>query len=152
MKSFWLIYLFSFYSQLSSSVLHFCSSNGYFCRFIQQCKVAWRRVDMMTVPSGETDVKTSFSGVPNTTDERSFARKTCGVQSESRNALLPNIGCFRFGDTVPNTRRGSTKRNCRSAWILNCCKTGKCSNSNIFEKKRSIKLAHSPNRAPLNSA
>lgn len=107
--------------QLSNTVWHFCSSNGNFCKFIQQCSVAWIRVDMITVPSGDIDVSTSFSDVPNIDDERSLAKNKCGIHSESRRPLSPIIGSFRFGATSLKTKRGSTKRNCNKAWILNCC-------------------------------
>lgn len=106
-------------SQLSKTVLHFCSSNGYFCKFIQQCRVAWMRVDMMTVPSGEIDVSTSFSGVPRTDEVRSLAKKRCGIQSESLKALWPMIGSLRFWATFRNTKRGSTQRNWSKVWTLN---------------------------------
>lgn len=109
------------YSQLSNTVWHFCSSKGNFCKFIQQCSVACTRVDMMTVPSGDIDVSTSFSDVPNIDDERSFAKNKCGIQSESRKLLSPIICSLRFGATSLNTKRGSTKRSCSNAWILNCC-------------------------------
>lgn len=80
------------YLQLSRTAEHFCSSNGYFCKFIQQCNVACIRVEIITVPSGEIDVRTSFSDVPSTAEARSLAKNICGVQIESRNALCPIIG------------------------------------------------------------
>lgn len=98
----------SIYLQLSITVLHFCSSNGNFCKFIQQCRVASIRCDKITVPSGEMDVRTSFSDVPNIDDERSFAKNICGVQIKSRNGLSPIIDCIRFGATSRKTKRGST--------------------------------------------
>lgn len=94
--------------QLSKTVRHFCSSNGYFCKFIQQWRVAWIRVEMMTVPSGATDVSTSFSAVPRIDEERSLAKKMCGVQSESRNAFCPIIDSCLFGATSRKTNLGST--------------------------------------------
>lgn len=108
------------YLQLSRVVWHFCSSNGNFCRFIKQCSVACIRCDMMTVPSGETEVSTSFSDVPKIDDDLSLAKKMCGVHSESRKLLSPIIAFVRWGATVPNTKRGSTKRSWSNAWILNC--------------------------------
>lgn len=75
---------------------------------------------MITVPSGETDTKTSFSDVPKIDEVLSFAKKICGVHSESRNGFSPMIASLRFGATSRNTNRGSTYRSCNSAWILNC--------------------------------
>lgn len=56
------------YIQLSRTVLHCCMSNGNFRRSIEQYSVAWILVEMMTVPSGEIDVKMSFSCVPRIPD------------------------------------------------------------------------------------
>lgn len=62
----------------------------------------------MTVPSGDIDVSTSFSAVPNILDERSLAKNMCGTQRASRNDTSPIIGSFRFGDTSLKTSLGST--------------------------------------------
>lgn len=94
--------------QLSNTVLHFCSSNGNFCKFIQQWSVAWIRCDRMMVPSGDTDVRTSFSEVPNIADDRSLAMNICGVHKESRSEFSPMIVLVRLGATSRNTSRGST--------------------------------------------
>lgn len=50
---------------------------------------------MITVPSGDTEVRTSFSGVPRTADARSLAKNMCGTQSASRNTLCPTIGALK---------------------------------------------------------
>lgn len=111
----------SIYVQLSKTVWHFCSSNGNFCRFIQQWSVAWTLVEMITVPSGDMDVRTSFSDVPKMEDDRSLAKNRCGTHKESRRLLSPMICSFRFGATSLKTNRGSTYRSWTRAWILNCC-------------------------------
>lgn len=94
--------------QLSYIVWQVCSSKGNFCKFIQQWRVAWMRVEMMTVPSGDIDVSTSFSAVPKILDVRSFARKMCGTHSASRRDCSPIICSLRRGDTSRKTNRGST--------------------------------------------
>lgn len=62
----------------------------------------------MTVPSGETDDRTSLSVVPRTFEARAFAMKMCGVHSDERIISRPTIGCLRFGDSSRNAKRGST--------------------------------------------
>lgn len=63
---------------------------------------------MITVPSGETETKTSFSDVPNIDDARSLAKKMCGVHNESRNGFSPIMASARLGATSRKTKRGST--------------------------------------------
>lgn len=62
----------------------------------------------MIVPSGDTDVNTSFSDVPKMFDDRSLAMKMCGVHNDSRNEFSPIIVLTRRGATSRNTSRGST--------------------------------------------
>lgn len=63
------------YIQLSRTVLHCCMSNGNFRKSIEQYRVACNLVEMMTVPSGDIDVKISFSWVPRIPESLSFAAK-----------------------------------------------------------------------------
>lgn len=127
------------YLQLSKIVWHFCSSNGNFCKFIQQCRVAWILVEIITVPSGETAVKTSFSDVPKIDEARSLAKNMCGIHKESRNEASPIIGSFRLGATSLNTNRGSTYRSWIKACILNCYKSIR-QNKNWLQFKNSREL------------
>lgn len=108
------------YLQLSNTVEHSCSSNGNFWRFIQQERVAWILDDIITVPSGEIDVRMSLSSVPKMLESFSFTRNMWGTHRELRSDASPIMGDFRVGATSLKTSRGSTKRSCSKAWILNC--------------------------------
>lgn len=107
--------------QLSKTVEQCCSSKGNFWRFIQQYSVALIRVEMITVPSGETEVRMSFSAVPRMSELRSLARNTWGTHRTSLRDCSPMMGSVRLGATFLNTNRESTYRSCSRAWILNCC-------------------------------
>lgn len=128
------------YLQLSKIVWHRCSSKGNFCKFIQQLRVAWIRVDIITVPSGDTDTNTSFSDVPRIDDALSFAKNICGVHRESRSEFSPMMGSLRLGATSRKTNRGSTYRNCNKACILNC-----------YQGEKNIRSQHILNRININS-